>query len=109
MEYSQCHTQAISQFQNLFPSVNMPNIQPGNSLHQMLDVLSSLIQDLIKNLPRPTINEVNHTLTNMKSVIDHQELRIQRNMMEIEFESIGVEDKMMKKTSPKKCCSDNFW
>ena len=38
MEYSQCHTQAISEFQNLFPSVSMPAIQPGNSLNQILDV-----------------------------------------------------------------------
>ena len=72
MEYSQCHTQAISEFQNLFPSVNMPSIQPGNSLNQILDVHLCLSQGLIKNLPHPTINEVNHTLSNMKSIIDNQ-------------------------------------
>ena len=39
MESSHCHTQAISQFQNLFPAINMPNIKPGNSLNQILNVL----------------------------------------------------------------------
>ena len=47
----------------------------------------------------PTINEVNHSLSNMKNVIDNQELRIQRNMMEIELEALCMEDRMVKKIS----------
>jgi len=54
MESLQCHTQAISSFQNIFPSLDISNIEPGNSLHNILDVILSLSQALIKNLPRPT-------------------------------------------------------
>ena len=44
MESLQCHTQAISSFQNIFPSLDVSNIEPGNSLHNILDVILSCLR-----------------------------------------------------------------
>lgn len=57
----------------------------------------------------PTINEVNHTISNMKNVVDGQELRIQRNMMEIEMEQLCMEDALVKKMSAKTDTTHHIW
>lgn len=47
----------------------------------------------------------------MKSVIDHQELRIQKNMMEIELENLCMENNtnMEKKISSGTTTSEHIW
>ena len=87
----------------------IPSLEPGHSLHQTLDVLYSLSQNLIRSLPHPTTNEVSHSIINMKTVVDNQELRIQRNMREIEQEEIYNEDRMTKKISISTNNSANYW
>lgn len=45
----------------------------------------------------------------MKSIIDNQELRIQKNMMEIEFEGLCMDNTMTKKASSGTASSDHMW
>lgn len=65
---------------------------------------------MIRSIPRPSSYESSSTISNMKSIVDKQELRIQLNMMEIEELENKFKDDMARKItnySQENSMSDN--
>lgn len=81
MESSSAHAEIVEKFQNVFPNLMVPRINPNNSIFDALNVIFNLFQDIIRKIPRPHFHETKQTISSMKNYVDGQELRIQMNMI----------------------------
>lgn len=73
----------MSKLCGLFPHINIPFLDQEN-MQEYIDVKWPVTQKLVKELPKPAPYQIGQTISNMKSIVDSQELQIQRSMMEEE-------------------------
>lgn len=70
----------LSKLSAMFPTLIVP-LGNHENMRDYIDVIVSLTQKVVKELPKPAPYQVSDTLFNMKNIVDSQELQIQRNMI----------------------------
>lgn len=50
------HCQIVEKFQIMFPNLSLPHIDSSISIFDTLNVLKTFTQDMIKNIPRPSMH-----------------------------------------------------
>lgn len=107
IESSAVHSDIVNRFQNLFPHVMVNTNSDKNSVFESIDVIFLLFQKLVRNLPVPSNYETMLTLSNMKNVVDGQELRIQLGMIDTEADNLCEMGSVYRKPSNK--TQDGTW
>lgn len=86
--YKAASKDILNKISKIFPGAMLSDVNSqheSSSLKDLIEVIFLNIQRIVQRIPLPAEIETSTAILNMKSVVDSQELKIQKNMMEEDF------------------------